>query len=580
MSLSDVGSALQGLILSQGGLKLLKDRNCIVRLDNDPKDETVKLISGGGSGHEPAHAGYVGQGMLSGAVCGNVFSSPSVTAILDCLRTVTDRDGGVIFIVKNYTGDRLNFGIAVELARTTYGFRDVRMLLVGEDCSIENEKVRKSVGKRGLAGVVLVHKILGAMAESGMTIEDVYSFGEGLVESGNLATIGFTFELNDGTLENIEIGKGIHGEPGVYTMQACKDFEEIIDFIIGKLVTSVPKSAEVVLLVNNLGGTSEFLMSVFLEAFLNKIEHVYGVKRIYSGAYLTSLDQAGISVTVLNNGYSQNLLEYLDCKVNVASALFGSTSRFALPPSKVVTVEASKPLKIAESSNACSISSEFGAKLALNIVHFVCEALVSCTGMLNTIDKETGDGDTGSTVGKGAESVLQHLIAKKLDLMHPGILLQQISIILQQDMGGSSGALYSLFFQGAASTFMNTMEAHQSIGIEHWSQALSNGNDKIVKYAFTQLGDRTMLDPLREGEKRLKQSIVQGLPLLDCVESFTKGCEEAARATQHMVPKSGRASYAASSETPKSYQFADPGALGVSIWARALLEACRQVIVE
>ncbi|EAT43577.1 AAEL004970-PA [Aedes aegypti] len=578
MALSDVGTSLQGLILSHGGLQLLKERNCVIRLENHPSDGKVKLISGGGSGHEPAHAGFVGKGMLTGAVCGNVFSSPSVTAILDCLRAVTDRDGSAIFIVKNYTGDRLNFGIALELARATYGFRDVRMLLVGDDCSIEDHNVRKSVGKRGLAGVVLVHKILGAMAESGLPVDEVYNFGKGLVAGENLATIGFTFELKDGILENIEIGKGIHGEPGVYRMEAGKDFEKIIEFIISKLMISVLKFTDVVLLVNNLGGTSEFLMGVFIESFLHKIETVYNVKRIYSGAYLTSLDQAGISVTVLN--LSLKLLDYLDYEVSVPSTLFGSRSRFTQLPSKTIKIETLEPMIIQQSLSSCEVSSDFGAKLASMIVHFVCEALISCTVMLNTIDKETGDGDTGSTISKGAESVLKHLKTKKLDLVHPGILLQQISVILQQEMGGSSGALYSLLLQGAASVFMNPSEDSQPIDVKHWSQALKNGNDTIVKYALTQLGDRTMLDPLREGEQRMKQSIEQGLSLLECVESFTKGCEEGARATQNMVPKSGRAAYAASAENTKSYTYADPGAHAVSIWARALLEACKQVIVD
>ncbi|XP_029724973.1 PTS-dependent dihydroxyacetone kinase 1, dihydroxyacetone-binding subunit DhaK [Aedes albopictus] len=579
MALSDVGNSLQGLILSHGGLQLLKERNCITRLEPALKDGKVKLISGGGSGHEPAHAGYVGQGMLAGAVCGDVFSSPSVTAILDCLRTVCDKDGSAIFIVKNYTGDRLNFGIALELARATYGFRDVRMLLVGEDCSIEDRNVRKSVGKRGLAGVVLVHKVLGAMAEMGLSIEEIYKFGKGLASDGNLTTIGFTFELKEGILENIEIGKGIHGEPGVYKMQASNDFNEIIEFIIGKLITNVPKSSEVVLLVNNLGGTSEFLMGVFIDCLAKKIDASYNVKRIYCGAYLTSLDQAGISVTVLNLGYSPKLLDYLNYEVNVPSTLFGFQSRFNKLPSKVIKVGTLQPMKIQPNSTACEIG-EFGAKLAKTIVHYVCEALISCTAMLNTIDKELGDGDTGSTIAKGAESILKHLIANKLDLKHPGIMLQQISVILQQDMGGSSGALYSLLLQGVASTFMTPPEDNQHISVKHWSEALKAGNDTIVKYAFTELGDRTMLDPLREGEERLRQSIAQDLPVLACVESFTKGCEEAARATQDMVPKSGRAAYSASVENSKPNSFPDPGAHAVSIWARALLEACKQVIVE
>ncbi|XP_058818957.1 PTS-dependent dihydroxyacetone kinase 1, dihydroxyacetone-binding subunit DhaK-like [Topomyia yanbarensis] len=579
MSLSNVGSSLTGLIKAHPGLQLLVDRNCVVRADNVAADGKVKLISGGGSGHEPAHAGYVGRGMLTAAVCGDIYSSPSVTAILDCLRSVASFKDSVIFIVKNYTGDRLSFGMALERAQAAMGFENLRMLLVGEDCAIEDSNIRKSVGKRGLAGVVLVHKLLGAMAEIGCDIEEIYHFGERLIQGNFVATIGFTFDLKDDTLENIEIGKGIHGEPGVYTMKACKDFSSIIDFAIAKLTNRVSKAADVVLLINNLGGTSEFLMGIFVNSLVEKIKPVYSVRRIYCGTFLSSLNQAGISVTVLNLGYSQKILEYLDFAVNTPSTLFGKSNTAYLPISTTIHIGIPEPLVPLNISNMYTISEELGVKLASTILNFVCEALVSCTNMLNIIDREAGDGDTGTTIGKGSGAILEQLNAGKLDLAHPRHLLQQISIILQQDMGGSSGALYSLFFQGASTVFTYPAEGNQTVSIAHWSRALCAGIDTIVKYALTEIGDRTMLDALKEGEQRLASSVSQGLPVLDCVESFTKGCEEAARKTQQMVAKAGRASYAASSATPIVYKYPDPGAHAVSIWARALFEACKQVLV-
>ncbi|XP_001848307.2 triokinase/FMN cyclase [Culex quinquefasciatus] len=580
MSLTSVGTSLSGLIAAHNGLQLLTPGcNSVTRLDNDPSDGKVKLLSGGGSGHEPAHAGYVGAGMLSGAICGDIFSSPSVASILDCLRTVAvgRDDARVIFIVKNYTGDRLNFGLAVERARVGLGYGDdVRMLLVDDDCSIERGQVRASVGKRGLAGVVLVHKILGAMAEDGVGLDEVYGFGEGLVR--NLGTIGFTFRAVGDRLENVEIGKGIHGEPGVYTMPACGDFEGIVEFLLKKLEKCVPKAAEVVLMVNNLGGTSEFLMGIFLKSLLDKAKQSYTVKRTYCGSFLSSLDQAGISVTLLNLGYSPKLLQYLDYEVSVPSMLFGR-KRCNLPPSAVATVSPMEVLQPTAGVPTCTITEQFGAKLASTVITFVCEALISCKDMLNTIDKEAGDGDTGSTISRGAQSVLDQLNAHKLDLTHPANLLQQISIILERDMGGSSGALYSLFFQGASKIF--TEGGDQRVTLNLWSHALTAGNDTIAKYALTQLGDRTMLDALREGELAMKGALEGGKATLESVECFTKGCEEAARATQHMVARAGRASYAASSgEGDRKYQHPDPGAHAVSIWARALLEACKQVIVE
>ncbi|XP_053695364.1 triokinase/FMN cyclase-like [Sabethes cyaneus] len=581
MSLSEVKRSLEGFIQIHPSLKLLADRNCIARADSDPADGKVKLISGGGSGHEPAHIGYVGKGMLTGAVCGDIFSSPSVTAILDCLKFVAGPSTSVIFIVKNYTGDRLNFGIALEKARTIFGYQDVRLLLVGDDCSIDECHVRKSVGRRGLAGVVLVHKLLGAMAEMGCDIAEIYEHGQLLVKSCNLATIGFTFQLNGTKLENIEIGKGIHGEPGVYTMPTASDFNDIIDFILPKLVKNVKQGSDVLLMVNNLGGTSEFLMGTFVSDLMSKISSHYAVKKIYAGTFLSSLDQAGISITVLNLRYSPMLQKLLDFQVNVPSVLFGKQLIEGLTKSSIMESSLQETPVTLNSSEMLTITKSFGAKLASNIIAYVCEALISCTDMLNTIDKEAGDGDTGTTIGKGAASVLEHLNDKKLDLIHPAVLLQQISDILQQSMGGSSGALYSLFFQGASTAFTTINEGDQSVSMQHWSQALGKGNATIVKYALTEVGDRTMYDPLKAGEQRFTEALSKDLPVLDCVESFTKACEETARATIRMQAKAGRAAYGTSSDSTSvfAYQHPDPGAHAVSIWARALFEACKQVIV-
>ncbi|XP_055527178.1 PTS-dependent dihydroxyacetone kinase 1, dihydroxyacetone-binding subunit DhaK-like [Wyeomyia smithii] len=230
--LSNVNTSLSGYVRAHNGLRLIQDRNCIVRLDKEPSNHKVKLLSGGGSGHEPAHVGYVGYGMLDGAVCGDVFCSPSATAIVDCLRTIAKPSDEVLFIVNNYTGDRLNFGLAAERAAALYGYKKLMILLNDDDCSIEDELVRRSVGKRGLAGSVLLIKILGAMAELGHSVEEMHRFGNKMLRGGHLATFGFTFDIVNNSLVNIELGKGLHGEPGVYKMQACDNFESIIDFIM------------------------------------------------------------------------------------------------------------------------------------------------------------------------------------------------------------------------------------------------------------------------------------------------------------------------------------------------------------
>ena len=326
MALNCVYTSLCGFVKANSGLKLYENGNFVVRHDNDPNCAKVKLISGGGSGHEPSHIGYIGHGMLTAAICGDIFAAPSMTSILNCILAVGNPNSNFIFIVNNYTGDRLNFGLAKEIASTKHGYKNIKILLVNDDCSIIEENVKKSVGKRGLAGCVLLHKILGAMAELGQhTIEEIFDFGSTLLKNSQLCTLGFTFQSDRNSLRNIEIGKGIHGEPGVSTLNFSENFDTILEILLEKFTMKIMPKSRIILLVNNLGGTSEFLMTLFAETLMNKFEGLFEVERIYIGTFLSSLKQEGISVTLLelDKKRGHEILTYMDYDVNVPCRLFG-----------------------------------------------------------------------------------------------------------------------------------------------------------------------------------------------------------------------------------------------------------------
>ncbi|XP_058836189.1 triokinase/FMN cyclase-like [Topomyia yanbarensis] len=570
--LSSVSVSLSGYIRANNGLRLIEDRNCIVRLDNGKNK--VKLISGGGSGHEPAHIGYVGVGMLDAAVCGDVFCSPSATSIVDCLRTVADPEESVLFIVNNYTGDRLNFGLAVERAESLYGYKKLRILLNDDDCSIDSTLVRKSVGKRGLAGSVLLIKILGAMAELAFTAEEIYRVGDELLRNGHLITFGFTFEVANGKLHNIELGKGLHGEPGVYKMDTSDNFEPIIQFMMTKLDGKFKPSADVVVLINNLGGTSEFHVGIFIETLSAILEKCYRIHRVYSGTFFSSLNQCGLSVTLLNLTYSDNLLRYLDYKVQVASPLFGSTS-FHLPASKVINFQDKNSSKITASTQSFKLEVCGEAKSHIrSALEHISHTLLSSRELLNAYDRECGDGDTGTTIANGASALLANL-STGIDLQHPAKMLQDISLIMQLSIGGTSGAIYSLFFQAASKAFVGA-DNDPKITVQHWINALTHGNDAIMRHALTEVGDRTMLDPLREAELQLRNSIQENLPTAGYIRIFAETCERVAEATRRMIPKSGRASYSASESKQVHYNYPDPGAHAVAVWARGLCDAFKR----
>src|SRR5471030_47051 len=224
--------------------------------------KNVALISGGGSGHEPAHVGFVGKGMLTAAVCGEVFASPSVDAVLNAIVAVTGK-AGCLLIVKNYTGDRLNFGLAAEKAKGM-GY-NVELVMVSDDISLPDNKQ-----PRGIAGTVLVHKIAGYAAEQGKSLKDVTKIAQQAIDataSMGVAMSGCSLpgggeDEEEQRIESghVELGLGIHGEPGVSKMKT-QNSKKVVDTLVEKLQAHVKKSDKLAELINNLGGVSPLEMS-------------------------------------------------------------------------------------------------------------------------------------------------------------------------------------------------------------------------------------------------------------------------------------------------------------------------------
>lgn len=263
----------------------------------------VALVSGGGSGHEPSHAGFVGEGMLSAAVCGEVFTSPTPDQIVEAIK-LADQGAGVLLIIKNYSGDIMNFEMAQELAE----LEDIKVdhIIVDDDISIEDPG---STGKRGVAGTVLVHKILGAAAEDGLSLEELKKLGETAIN--NMSTIGVSlspaivpevgkpgFELAD---DELEYGVGIHGEAG-YRREKMKPSRDIAQELVSQLKKNFTweKRDRFAIFVNGLGATP--LMEQYI--FMNDVHELLseeGLNINYKkvGSFMTSIEMAGVSLTLL-----------------------------------------------------------------------------------------------------------------------------------------------------------------------------------------------------------------------------------------------------------------------------------------
>lgn len=275
----------------------------VVRTNKDSMKGKVGLVSGGGSGHEPAHAGYVGQGMLSVAVCGQVFTSPTPDQIYEAIKAV-DQGQGVFCIVKNYSGDVMNFDMAKDLAEAD-GI-DVKSVVVDDDIAVKDSLYTQ--GRRGVAGTIFVHKILGAAADQGATLDEIETLANEVVK--NIKTIGVAlsaatnpevgkpgFELKS---DEIEYGVGIHSEPG-YRREKIKPSKELVDELVGKLNDEMhlDKNKKYAVLVNGMGATPLMEQYVFSHDLLNKLDE-FGIKPDFMrvGNYLTSIDMAGLSLTI------------------------------------------------------------------------------------------------------------------------------------------------------------------------------------------------------------------------------------------------------------------------------------------
>ncbi|WP_213818538.1 dihydroxyacetone kinase subunit DhaK [Garciella nitratireducens] len=314
-----VEDMLQGMVKAHPEyLKRISESNVLVRKKSPVKGK-VALLSGGGSGHEPAHGGFVGLGMLDGAVAGEVFTSPTAEEVLKGIKAV-DGGAGVLLIIKNYSGDVMNFEMAAELAQMED--ISIEQVIVNDDVAVEDSTY--TIGRRGIAGTIFVHKIAGAAAEKGWNLENVKRVAQKTIK--NVRTMGMSlspcivpssgkpsFEIEE---DEMEFGLGIHGEPGI-RRQKIKSADEIADALLDNILKDMDlaKGDEVALLVNGLGGTP--LMELYIvnkEASNLLKEKEIKVYKTMVGNYMTSLEMKGVSLSLLK--LDEELKKLLDSKAD------------------------------------------------------------------------------------------------------------------------------------------------------------------------------------------------------------------------------------------------------------------------
>jgi len=455
----------------------------------------VAIASGGGSGHLPLFLGYVGDGLLNGVAVGNVFSSPSADDILAVTRAI-DGGGGVLYLYGNYGGDVFNFDSAA--SRAIEEGIPVATVLGTDD--IASAELSNSATRRGVAGLVLAFKTAGAAARRGMSLADVTGIARRTVEGTRTMGVGLsptilpeagaaTFELDDGEME---VGVGIHGEPGSYR-GPLESADAIADRFVDTLLTEVSND-RVAVLVNGLGATPlEELYLLYRRVFLRLQERGITIVHRYVGEYATSLEMAGASVSLC--ALDPELESLLDEPVEAAFFAPWASAPWASAPSAsrmtndpVIGV-AAKP-RVVDHDSVKVMGSGQDAGLGTEIAERIVRAMplwAAAEEELRDLDAAIGDGDLGITVSRGSAAVIKAIEALSAP-RYPAAVIEAAASAFGRANPSTFAALASL--GGAA------FAQHLRSSPADWSGATRSAFDSICARAGAQLGDKTLLDPL------------------------------------------------------------------------------------
>ena len=566
--------------------------------------DKVAIIAGGGAGHEPSFSGFVGQGMLTAAVSGDIFASPTAAQICSGI-DLAPSDKGVVVGVNRYTGDCLNFGLASEKARSVFHAegdkRKIAMVIVGEDVSVGRTK-GGLVGRRGLTASPVLCKLLGAGSEQGMDVETLGKFGNAFVE--NSVTVGSSFDHchvpgrptdpeERGAMRQgaVEIGMGIHNEPGVKHLEQKPKPQDLIAEMLELLLkqddkerafTPFQEGDEPILVVNNLGGMSSLELGAVVDEVLSQLQSTWKMPpvRVLAGTFITSLNMPGFGITLVNQkrlskDTGVDVLKLLDAPVDVGgwhgvrsgwSNKPVTDTRDGLEKESQGTLE-----KLHDTGHSVSGSAMKGAAASngpvnsdpqqvAKAIEGACKAVIDVEPTLTKYDTIVGDGDAGETLRHCGEKILEALKQDKIPLDRATATVLGISQVVESNMGGTSGALYGIFLTGLVQGLLqSTKDAKEPASVKHWSQAAAMGFKNLGNYTPARPGDRTLVDALEPFCSTLSGQASS--PAKQALDAAVAEAKKGAEHTRDLTARLGRATYVG--ETNEKVP--DPGAWGV--WA-------------
>ncbi|AOJ91244.1 dihydroxyacetone kinase [Burkholderia sp. MSMB0856] len=558
-----VREMLEGIARQSPHVAILGDEQVLVRQPlPEPSQRPVAILSGGGSGHEPAHGGYVGEGMLSAAVCGEVFTSPPTDAVLAAIRACAGPNGALL-IVKNYTGDRLNFGLAAELARAE-GI-PVETVIVADDVSLRGRVERGQ--RRGIAGTVLIHKLAGAAAARGLPLARVAAIArDAAAELGTMgvALDGCTipgadksgFSLAD---HEIELGLGIHGEKGVERtapLPADALVETLLSSIVADLV--LDRGERVALFVNGLGATPDMELAIVLRAaYDNLSRRGIAVARAWAGTFLSALNMPGCSISLLRLNDERAAL--LDAPTQARAWPGGGAVNAQIRVASAAAPD--QPLPPLDSAGRA-----WAARLQ-PALHAVAQALIDNEATLTELDTAAGDGDLGASMYRAAQAILA---LPEAAYGTPAGALAALGTTLRRAIAGSSGPFYATALLRASRRLADASDT-AAPSARDWAAALRSAVDAISELGGARAGDRTMLDALVPAADAFDRALDHERDPAGAWAQAVDAAEHGAQRTAGMTPRAGRASYLGE----RAIGTPDGGAVAVACWLRALLPHVR-----
>lgn len=561
-----------GIAMAHPELEFLKKYK-VIKKKNINKNK-VSLISGGGSGHEPAHAGFVGKGMLDAAVCGDVFASPSQIQIYNAIKE-TASNKGTLLIIKNYSGDIMNFRNAAHLAIEDGLIVDY--IKVDDDIAVEDSLY--TVGRRGVAGTVLVHKIAGAAAELGMSLHEVKEVAQ--KAANNVRSLGFaltsctvpakgtpTFQLEE---DEIEFGVGIHGEPGVRREKRSSADElakKMVNDILADMKIEDSNEEEIALMINGFGGTPLQELYLLNNSVIRELaKRNIKICTAFVGNYMTSIDMAGASVSIMK---LDNELKHLLSQVSEApgfkvSGAFVPVEYTDIYEDENNTDDSNVCFEVQTNKDFSNIEDyRFTLENMIYVVDKMSEIIIKNEVPFCELDSYAGDGDFGMSVAKGFKQLKREWAnILSIEDLTIGKFLNECSMVIMEYCGGASGPIWGSAFR-AAGRYVGDKDELTVLNFANMMDAAVNGVQATGERSFGRgagVGDKTLIDALVPCANSWELSVKENDTFKEAFEKAARKAVEGAESTKEIVARMGRAGTVG--ERSLGYPDAGAHALGV-----------------